>query len=122
MKNPKNTKDKRTVMLEAILKYTDHSGDETPYFFKDEMMKRLNVCEHVFNVMINQLGDRYCSVADAFEERTRYTVNVHRCLELREQISRENEKKKRFYTGLRNAVFGVSAVTFLVLFISCSMI
>lgn len=122
MKDMKKRQDKRLEMLEAIFRYTDMSGEDTPFFYKDEMMRKLNVCEHVFNVIMNQLGESYCSVADPFEERIRYSVNVQRCLVLRKCITRENEKKERFFTGLRNAVFGISGVTFLVLFISCSMV
>jgi hypothetical protein len=99
MKDMKKAKDKRLVLLEAIIRYSDQSDNFNPYFYKDEMLKRLDVCEHVFNIMQKQLGDRYCRMVDSFEERSRYTINVIECLELRDQIIEANTKERRHREG-----------------------
>lgn len=68
MKDMKKIKDKRLVLLEAIIRYADQSDNFNPHFYKDDMLKRLDVCEHVFNIMQKQLGDRYCRLVDSFKK------------------------------------------------------
>ena len=116
MKDMKKTKDTRLVLLEAILRYADHSDDINPYFYKYDMLKRLDVCEHVFNIMQKQLGDRYCRIVDIFEERSRYTINVIACLELRDQIIQANTKERRHREG-RIILLETLIATFLVIIV-----
>jgi|WetSurMetagenome_2_1015567.scaffolds.fasta_scaffold1045722_1 hypothetical protein len=91
----KKINDKRLVLLEALIRYADQCGDSNPHFYKDEMLKMLNVCEHVFNIMQIQLGDGYCHMVDNLEERSNYAINVNRCLELRDQIIQANTRERR---------------------------
>ncbi len=95
MKEMKKTRDKRLVLLEAIIRYADQSDNFNPFFYKDEMMKKLNVCEINFDIIQKQLGDRYCRIVDIFEERSRYAINVIECLELRDRIIQANTKEKK---------------------------
>jgi hypothetical protein len=95
MKDMNKTKDKRLVFLEAILRYSNQSDNIDPFFYKDEMLKRLDVCEMNFDIMQKQLGDKYSRIVDIFEERTRYTINVIECLELRDRITQANTKERR---------------------------
>ena len=99
MKDMKKIKDKRLVLLEAIIRYADQSDNFNPFFYKDEMLKRLDVCEINFDIMQKQLGDRYCRMVDSFEERHRYTINVIECLELRDQIIQANTKERMHREG-----------------------
>jgi hypothetical protein len=115
MKDMKNINDKRLVLLEAIIRYADQSGNFEPYFYKDEMIKRLDTCEHVFNIMQTQLGDRYCRRADSFEERSRYTINLIGCLELRDQI-KANTKERRQREG-RIILLETLIATFLIIIV-----
>jgi hypothetical protein len=116
MKDMKKTQDKRLVLLEAIIRYADLSDDINPYFYKDEMLKRLDVCEHVFNIMLIQLGEKYCRITDGFEERVRYTVNVTGCLELRNQIIEANTRERRHREGRIKLLEALIATFFLILF------
>jgi len=95
MNDMKKSRDKRLVLLDALIRYADECGKDNPEFYKDEMLRNLKVCEHVFNIMHIQLGEKYCRVIDPYEERTRYAINVDRCLDLRNQITRENKKKMK---------------------------
>jgi hypothetical protein len=114
MKDTKKTKDKRLVLLEAILRYTDQSDNFNPFFYKDEMLKKLDVCEVNFDIMQKQLGNRYCRLVDIFEERSRYTVNVIECLELRDQIIQANTKERKQLEG-RIILLETLIATFLVI-------
>jgi hypothetical protein len=101
--------DKRLAMLDALIQYADLSGDDKPEFYKDDMMKKLDVCEHVFNVMQKQVGNRCCRMVDNFEQRARYAINVSRCLELRGQITQTKAKKRRRLEVTRNVLFALFA-------------
>lgn len=100
----KKTKDKRFVILEALICYADQSGTFNPHFYKDEMLKILNVAEGDFNIMQKQLGDEYCHMVDSREGRTRYAISVNRCLALRDQIDQAKTEEKRHREGVRIAV------------------
>ena len=116
MKDMKKTKDKRLVLLEAILRYADQSDNFNPFFYKDEMLKRLDVCETNFDIMQKQLGNRYCRMIDSFEERTRYAINVIECLDLRDQIIQANTKERRHLEG-RIILLETLIATFLVIIV-----
>jgi hypothetical protein len=122
MKDMKKTKDKRFVLVEALLRYADQSGSSNPHFYLDEMLRMLDVCEHVFNIMQKQLGDRYCHRVDGFEERSKYAINVNRCLELRDQIIQASTKERRHREGIRNILLATSIGTFLVILVGCCII
>jgi len=116
MKDMKKTKDKRLVFIEAILRYSDQSGNINPFFYKDEMLKRLDVCEMNFDIMQKQLGDRYCRIVDIFEERSRYAVDVIECLELRDQMLQTNTKERRYREGrIRIILLEALIATFLLI-------
>ena len=116
MKDVKKTKDKRLVLIEAILRYSDQSGNINPFFYKDEMLKRLDVCEMNFDIMQKQLGDRYCRIVDIFEERSRYAVDVIECLELRDRILQANTKERRYREGrIRIILLEALIATFLLI-------
>jgi len=116
MKDMKKTKDKRLVLIEAILRYSDQSGNINPFFYKDEMLKRLDVCEMNFDIMQKQLGDRYCRIVDIFEERSRYAVDVIECLELRDRILQANTKERRYREGrIRIILLEALIATFLLI-------
>jgi hypothetical protein len=119
MKNMKKVRDNQLVLLEALIRYADLSGSTNPQFYKDEMLKRLDVCEHVFNVMHKQLGDRYCPVVDCYEERSRYVINVNRCLELRDQIIQANAQERKHHKAVRNTLLATSIGTFFVILVGC---
>jgi hypothetical protein len=121
MRDMKKTKDKRLVLLEALLRYADQCGDANPHFYKDEMLKMLHVCEHVFNIMQKQLGERYCCMVDSVEERSRYAINVNKCLELRDQIIQANTKE-RHREGVRKTLLATSSVALLVSLVRCCII
>lgn len=101
MKDMKKTKDRRLVLLDALLRYADLTGNIHPHFYKDEMLKMLNVSEHNFDIMQGQLGDRYCRMVDRFEVRSRYAIDVISCLELRDQILKAGSKERRIHDGFR---------------------
>ncbi len=117
MKDLKETRDKRLVLLEALIRYSDQSGNITPHFYKDEMIKRLGVCEHVFNIMQKQLGDRYCSLVDSFEIRPRYAFNVLDCIELRDRIIQANTRETRHREDFRIKLLSTLIGTFLVILV-----
>ncbi len=117
MKDMKNTKDKRLVLLQAILRYTDQSENFNPFFYKDEMLRKLDVCEINFDIMQKQLGDRYCRLIDIFEERTRYAINVIDCIELRDQIIQANTKEKRHRENVRIKLLSTLIGIFIVILI-----
>jgi hypothetical protein len=116
MKDTKKTKDKRLVLLEAILRYTGQSDNFNPFFYKDEMLKKLDVCEINFDIMQKQLGNRYCRLVDIFEERSRYTVNVIECLDLRDQIIQANTKERKHREG-RIRLLETLIATFLIIIV-----
>ncbi len=122
MKKMKKVKDNQLVLLEALIRYADLSGSTNPHFYKDEMLKRLDVCEHVFNVMLKQLGDRYCRMVDCFGERSTYVINVNSCLELRDQIIRANTQKRRRREAVRNTLLAASIGAFFVILVGCCII
>lgn len=115
MKDMKMTKDKRLTLVEALIRYADECGNDNPQFYKDELLKKLDVCDHVFNVMQKQLGDKYCRVVDCFEERSRYAVNVNKCLELRNQLIQASTKERRYQDSVRITLLATSISTFLVI-------
>lgn len=115
MKDINRTKDNRIVLLEALLRYADQSGNINPQVYKDEMLKMLNVCDHDFNIMLKQLGDRYCRLVDCFEGRSKYAINVNKCLELRGQITQANTKERRHREGVRITLLATLIGTFLVI-------
>lgn len=104
MKDMKKIKDKRFVLLEALLRYADQSGNFNPHFFKDEMIKVLNVTEGDFNIMQKQLGDEYCHMVDYIEGRSRYAIIVNKCFALRDEIEQANTDARRHREGIRIAV------------------
>jgi hypothetical protein len=109
-------------LLEALLHYADRSGTDNPHFYKDEMLKILGVCEHVFNIMQKQLGDICCHLVDGLEERSRYAINVNKCLELRDQIIQANAKGKRYRESVRNILLATSIGAPLVILVGCCLI
>jgi hypothetical protein len=117
MKDMNNTKDKRLVLLQAILRYTDQSDNFNPFFYKDEMLRKLDVCEINFDIMQKQLGDRYCRLIDIFEERSRYAINVIDCIELRDQIIQANTKEKRHRENVRIKLLSTLIGIFIVILI-----
>ena len=121
MKDMKKIKDKRLVLLEAIIRYADQSDNFNPHFYKDDMLKRLDVCEHVFNIMQKQLGDRYCRLVDSFEKRSKYTINVLECLELRDQIIQANTQEKK-HRESRIILLETLIATFLVIIVGSCII
>ena len=122
MRDMKKTKDKRLVLLEALLRYADQCGNANPHFYKEEMLKMLGVCEHVFNIMQKQLGDRYCRMVDSIEEGSRYAINVNKCLELRDQIIQANTKERKHLEGVRKTLLATSSVALLVTLVRCCII
>lgn len=112
-------KDRRLTLLDALITHADRTGSIEPYVYRDDMIERLGVCEHVFNIMYKQLGERYCRMVDSFEERVRYTIDINRCLELREQILNENTTVQQQREGVRRTLFATSIGTFLAIFIGC---
>jgi len=121
MRDMKKTKDKRLVLLEALLRYADQCGDANPHFYKDEMLKMLHVCEHVFNVMQKQLGERYCCMVGSIDEGSRYAINVNKCLELRDQIIQATTKE-RHRESVRKTLLATSSVALLVSLVRCCII
>ena len=122
MKNMKKVSDNQLLLLDALIRYADLSGSTNPHFYKDEMLKRLDVCEHVFNIMHKQLGDRYCPMVDSFDQRNRYVINVNRCLELRDRIIQANAKEKRRRKAVRNTLLTASIGTFFLILVGCRII
>jgi hypothetical protein len=117
MKYMKKTEDKRLVLLDAILRCADKSDYNNQYFYKDDVIKKLDVCEHTFNIMLKQLGDRYCRMVDIFEVRSRYAINVIKCFELRDQIIQADIKEKRHHEDIRIKLLSTLIGTFLVILI-----
>ena len=119
MRNTKKIRDNKLVLLEALIHQADFSGNDDPHFYVDEMLKKLDVCEHDFNIMLRQLGDRYCRLADSFEGRRRYAINMNGCFQLRSQLIRENEKKATKRKAVRNMLLAASVATFFVILVGC---
>ncbi len=118
MKNVKKINDKRLVLLQALIHHADLSGSDDPHCYKDELLKTLDVCEHVFNVMLRQLGDRYCRREVCFEEnRSRFAINLRACLALRTQLTEEKTRQRQVRQGVRNTLLAASFGTFLVLLV-----
>lgn len=92
------------MLLDALIRYADQSGKFNPHFYKDEMLKMLNVAEGDFNIMQKQLGDEYCHMVDIREGRSRYAIIRDKCLALRDQIDQANTEEKRHREGVRIAL------------------
>lgn len=122
MKNMKKIRDNQLVLLEALIRYSDLSGSTNPHFYKDQMMETLGVCEHVFNIMLKQLGDTYCHLIDCFGGRSRYVINVNRCLERHDQIIQAKAREERQCKAIRNTLFVTSMGTFFVILFGCCII
>ncbi|HOO39561.1 MAG TPA: hypothetical protein PLU81_12000 [Deltaproteobacteria bacterium] len=122
MKNTKKIRDNQLVLLEALIRYSDLSGSTSPHFYKDQMMETLGVCEHVFNIMHKQLGDTCCRLVDCFGDRSRYVINVNRCLERHDQIIQANERDKRQRKAIRNTLLMTSMGAFFVILFGCCII
>ena len=122
MKNMKKIRDNQLVLLEALIQYADLSGSTNPHFYKDVMLDRLGICEHVFNIMLKQLGETYCRLVDSFNDRSRYVINVNRCLERHDQIIQANEREKRQRKAIRNTLLMTSMGTFFVILFGCCII
>lgn len=119
MKNIRKNRDNRILLLKALIRHADSSSSADPHFYVDEMAKTLDVCTHDFNIMLRQLGNTYCHLADSFEGRSRYIINVDRCLRFCDQLVRENNKKKAQRRAVRNTLLAASVGTFLVLLFNC---
>lgn len=105
----KKTQDKRLVLLETLLRYADLSGSDNPQFYKDDMLKRLGVCEHVFNIMQIQVGDRCCRMVDCLGGRSRYVIDVNKCYASRQQILQAQAEERRHRDGV-----GITVLTTLI--------
>jgi len=114
MNNVRKTRDRRMVLLEALLRYADQSGSINPQFHKDDMLKMLNVCEVNFDIMHKQLGDKYCRMIDGFEMSRRYSINVIECLDLRDKLIRNDMKEKSHHRKILNIMLAASWGTFFV--------
>lgn len=117
MKVMKKKTDNRLVLLEALLRYADQSGDDKPQFSKDDMLRRLGVCEHVFNIMQKQLGDGCCRLVDSFDGGGRYAINVSRCYALRKQLSQASTEES-YREGLKIKVLTTLISTLFVILLS----
>lgn len=113
----KKKTDNRLVLVEALLHYADQSGEDKPQFFKDDMLKRLGVCEHVFNIMRKQLGDDCCRLVDSFDGGGRYAINVGRCYALRKQLFQAH-KEERYREGLKIKILTTLISTLFVILMS----
>lgn len=118
MKAMKKTTDNRLVLLEVLLRHADQSGNDNPHFYKDELIRRLGVCEHVFNIMQRQLGDRCCRMIDCFEGGGKYAINVNNCYALRKQIIRANTEARRHREGVNIKVLTTLISTLFVILLS----
>ena len=92
------------MLLDALIRYAEQSGKFNPHFYKDEMLKMLNVAEGDFNIMQKQLGDEYCHMVDILEGRSRYAISRDKCRALRDQIDQANTEEKRHREGVRIAL------------------
>ena len=95
MKDMCETKDRRLVLLDALLRYANKSRDQKPHFYQDETLTKLGVCENVFLDLQMLIGDKCCYMDDCHDGRIMYAVNATRCSEIRRQIIKSNKEKVR---------------------------
>jgi hypothetical protein len=114
----KKTTEKRLELLEALINYAEQSGTFNPHFYKDEMLKRLNVTDGDFNIMQKQLGDEYCHMVNVQNGRSRYAINVARCLTLRDEKDETNATQTRHNVSIRVAVLSAVLGALLGAFVS----
>jgi len=111
MKDLNETNDKRLILLDALLRYAKESGDPKPYFYQDEALMKLGMCENVFIDMQMQIGDKCCHMDDCHDGRILFVINANRCLELRKKIIRANTEKlkhrKSFSITVATALYGM---------------
>jgi len=68
------------------------------------MMELLALTEGEFNIVQQQLGNRYCSLVDIHAEDARYQICVSECLALQDQMKKERTQEKRHKQLVRLAV------------------
>ena len=108
-------RDTRLELLEALIRYADQCGDADPHVYKDEMLRMLGVCDHVFNIMQKQLGDGYFRMVDNFDGRGRYAINVNGCFKLRDLLVKEEKVGKKSREGGQITVLATLIGTFFVI-------
>lgn len=97
-------KDRRAELLAALVDYAEQSGTFNPHFYKEEMLKILAISEVDFNIIQKQLGDEYCHFVDHHDGKSRYAINVSKCLTLRDQITQGITDEMRHRESIRVGV------------------
>ena len=98
--------DQRLLLIDTLLQYADQCGNKKPYFFKEELLEMLHVSDHIFNIMLRQVGDRCCRLVESIDGRSRYAINVNNCLKLRRQIIQETKEE-----GMRREGLNITILT-----------
>jgi len=93
MLSMKGTDDKRLVFLEKLIRFAEESGNDKPQFMKKDMLKRMGVCDHDFNKLQRQVGNKCCCLTDSYDEMRIYSVNINQCMGLHNRLLMEAEKK-----------------------------
>jgi hypothetical protein len=112
----KNTDDERLVLLETLIRYADESGNDKPRFLKKDMLKRMGVCEHVFNKLQRQIGNKCCCMIDSFDDTCIYVINLNQCMGLRNRLVQESEKRMH-REGIEKKVLATLIGTFFALIV-----
>jgi hypothetical protein len=112
----KNIDDKRLVFLESLIRYADESGNDKPQFNKDAMLKRLGMCEHVFNKLQRQIGNKCCHMLDNFDQTNVYAINLNQCMGLHNRLVQESLVKIQ-REGIEKKVLATLIGTFFVVLV-----
>lgn len=93
MLSMKGTDDKRLVFLEKLIRFAEESGNDKPQFMKKDMLKRMGICDHEFNKLQRQVGNKCCLMTDSYDDTSVYSVNINQCMGLHNRLVMEAEKR-----------------------------
>jgi hypothetical protein len=116
MMDIKNIEDRRLVFLETLIRYAEESGNDKPQFKKVDMLKRLGMCDHVFNKLQKQIGNKCCLMIDSYDDTSMYAINLNQCMGLHNRLIQESvERMQR--EGVQKKVLATLIGTFFALIV-----
>lgn len=83
--------------LFALVEYAKESQTINPHFYLSEMLNRLSIDEKTFSLLLHRLGTDYCTFVDNHKGEDRYSINLPKCLRLKEQFERSDRETRRHY-------------------------
>jgi hypothetical protein len=99
-----NVEDKRKVLLDELITFSEESGTFNPHFYLDEMLQRLKWNEGDFNITQQKLGDKYCHFVQVLDGKSRYAIALDNCYTLKDQYDQTNKNSAMHNQSIRIAV------------------